>query len=707
MAIDQISDPRVKVVNADGLTPEGLPYYQLRDLGAEGTLLPGESSESGQLRFSNPTGEQFSYELLFLARLNQAPEFISAPKVEALVSKNYTYDAEAVDANEDVLSYQLLVSPAEMTIDEETGIISWSPTNSPTNNDLGTHTVIVEVDDGRGAQAEQQYQLSVIDALPNRPPIITSVPIVDGNIDRDYNYQVIAEDADGDPLNFTLEVFPTGMTIEADSGLVNWTPDANQSGIHQVQISVSDQRGGTATQAYQILVETEVGNNAPIFISEPVTDFNLPGISNPANGDVDPTALDLELALDEVAAETVSITLPSVVIPPDDNNNGGTDNGNGMPLEPQGFDTIFTGFIDQGERETFNFTAPAGLRVYLDSQINTSNIRFELFNPDGTTIPLPNGGGRNLSDEGPLTFAQAGTYTLTIQALNDTFTGDYRFALINGSAAPSLPLNSAIADSLDPGRESDLYQFTGTAGQPLIFKPLEGNSTTQLSLVGPGNQFVLNRVSLSTANLEAILPENGNYLLVLSNNSDNPLDYNFEVASPEMISTALTFGETIAEAIAEIGEEDIYTFSGTQGQQIYFDGLGADSFSILAKLIAPDGTNLFNRFGQSLSNNVEPFTLTETGTYQVMIDGRNQVTGNYSFRILDLTSASTLALDAPITNTLTPGRKSDLYQFTGTAGTQLLFNNQTNNSQGKLVLYGVGNQKLGEQFLNVSIVPVN
>jgi len=57
-------------------------------------------------------------------------------------------------------------------------------------------------------------------------PSVTSLPITDAVENENYQYQVIAEDADiGDVMQHDLVNAPQGMTIDIASGLVNWVVD--------------------------------------------------------------------------------------------------------------------------------------------------------------------------------------------------------------------------------------------------------------------------------------------------------------------------------------------------------------------------------------------------------------------------------------------------------------------------------------------------
>src|SRR5206468_3744744 len=111
------------------------------------------------------------------------------------------------------------------------------------------------------------------------------------------------------------------------------------------------------------------------------------------------------------------------------------------------------------------------------------------------------------------------------------------------------------------------------------------------------------------------------------------------------------------------GERDFFTFAGTAGQRLYYDALDRDFESISARLISPTGTILWD---VNHSADRDPFTLTQTGTYTLVLDGNAETIGDYSFRMLDLSAATPMNLTMPLTGSLSPRSRTDAYQFNGT-----------------------------------------
>ena len=136
----------------------------------------------------------------------------------------YAYQATAADPDSDPLTFALLAGPVGMTVDPASGKVTWSPQTG----DLGNQTVLLQVDDGHGGMAQQQYTVSTIVAPPNRPPLFTSTPVVVGNVDAPYAYQATATDPDGDPLNYVLGAPPVSVAVTNPSFE---TPVLSDSGV--------------------------------------------------------------------------------------------------------------------------------------------------------------------------------------------------------------------------------------------------------------------------------------------------------------------------------------------------------------------------------------------------------------------------------------------------------------------------------------------
>ncbi|MFH1839633.1 MAG: NosD domain-containing protein [Nanoarchaeota archaeon] len=93
-----------------------------------------------------------------------------------------------------------------------------------------------------------------VNGIINFPPNITSIPITTATERELYTYDVEAEDPYNDTLFYYLVNYPPGMIINNGTGLIEWAPYYNQSGEHNVTVSVTDSYF-IDTQAYTIYVE--------------------------------------------------------------------------------------------------------------------------------------------------------------------------------------------------------------------------------------------------------------------------------------------------------------------------------------------------------------------------------------------------------------------------------------------------------------------
>lgn len=255
VVVDRMSDAAVRVLNADGVLPDGRPYFEFATL-VSNPLQPDATTEVRSLAFLNPDRVQFTYELQILGQLpteaktvNRSPVFTSLPIETATVGSPYVYTVAATDPDGNPLTYSLVASPATMKIDAATGEILWTPSTTETT----AQSVVVRVTDGQGGEAKQQFSIRTQSTIAtNAAPVITSSAITQASINQPYRYDVDAIDANNDLLQYSLVTAPQGMTIDATSGQITWNPIDQATGEFAVVVRVTDNRGGTGEQSFSI-----------------------------------------------------------------------------------------------------------------------------------------------------------------------------------------------------------------------------------------------------------------------------------------------------------------------------------------------------------------------------------------------------------------------------------------------------------------------
>ena len=185
---------------------------------------------------------------LTVNNVNRKPSFTSSPLTTGTVGVAYSYDANAQDPDGDTVVFSLLNPPLGMSINSQTGVVSWVPSGSQ----VGANSVTVRATDG--ILVESQSFTLTVSTTANAAPQITTTPPLSTSALVSYTYNVDATDADGDSLVFSLISSPSGMIINSASGLISWTPTASQRGNHEVIVAVNDTKKAETRQSFTLTV---------------------------------------------------------------------------------------------------------------------------------------------------------------------------------------------------------------------------------------------------------------------------------------------------------------------------------------------------------------------------------------------------------------------------------------------------------------------
>ncbi|UCE25035.1 MAG: putative Ig domain-containing protein [Candidatus Zixiibacteriota bacterium] len=177
------------------------------------------------------------YDFWLIPPIPASPTITSTPVTSATIFHLYTYQVES--SGYPAPTYSLTTAPPGMTVNPTTGLIQWIPDAMAVSVPV---TVVATNSLGSDAQS---FTIDV----GGFAPTFTSTPVTSGNVDEPYSYDA---DADGYPEpTYALTTSPTGMTIDAVTGLIEWTPDAEGSFAVVVEASNSE---GTTPQSFSISV---------------------------------------------------------------------------------------------------------------------------------------------------------------------------------------------------------------------------------------------------------------------------------------------------------------------------------------------------------------------------------------------------------------------------------------------------------------------
>ncbi len=239
------------IISFDSLSPAGTYPEAAVQQSATGawwldlsSLIPGGIFYAGQttavdvITFDDPSGLRIGFHssVLALPTPNAPPIIDSAPVTAATVGMAYEYQIEAHDQNGAALSYLLYSGPQGMTVDPNSGLVSWAPTSAGP----GQADVILEVVNSRGAYTEQQFTITVSNA--NTPPVFEPLQNpIDGAEGQELQVSVSAIDPDGDALVYWAENLPPGAVFDPDNQTLTWTPAPGEAGTYSnVTFLVSD-----------------------------------------------------------------------------------------------------------------------------------------------------------------------------------------------------------------------------------------------------------------------------------------------------------------------------------------------------------------------------------------------------------------------------------------------------------------------------------
>lgn len=176
----------------------------------------------------------------------------SLPRVEQVRLKelrvfrgvDLAVEAQGVDLDGDALSYRYHWSVNGEELTWERGPVL------PGDKFRRGEKVVLRVTPNDGHDDGPVFQ-GVEMTIPNAPPTFVSEPPKQFQ-GQSYQYQVRADDPDGDQMTYSLETAPKGMEIDPNSGLLSWTFAKSDSGEHRIRIVAKDPEGLGAYQEYSL-----------------------------------------------------------------------------------------------------------------------------------------------------------------------------------------------------------------------------------------------------------------------------------------------------------------------------------------------------------------------------------------------------------------------------------------------------------------------
>ncbi len=368
--------------------------------------------------------------------------------------------------------------------------------------------------------------------------------------------------------------------------------------------------------------------------------------------------------------------------------------------------TVSTQLSPANETDLYQFNVTAGERFYFDYKGYSGSSYtpyWRLLDPNGQLVFGPDGFS---SDKELLTLTQTGAYSLLVEgyAYDTGAINNYSFNVQKVTDDQStLTVGNTVAGSIAHVGQRDFYSFTLSEAKQLYFDALS-NSNVNWTLIGPRGSVVSGRNFTSTDSGNLGGPAiyglvAGDYTLIIDGNSDMVGNYSFRLLDIAQ-ATALTPGTDVSGQFSPANETDLYQFNVTAGERFYFDYKGySGGPTPYWRLLAPNGQLVFGPDG--FYSDKEPMTLTQTGTYTLLIEGYINSTGtsNYSFNVQKVTDdQSTLTVGNTVAGSIAHVGQRDFYSFTLSEAKQLYFDALSNSNVNWTLLGPRGTVVSGRNF---------
>ncbi|MCS7337174.1 MAG: hypothetical protein NZ739_02915 [Verrucomicrobiae bacterium] len=222
-----------------------------------------------------------------------------------------------------------------------------------------------------------------------------------------------------------------------------------------------------------------------------------------------------------------------------------------------------------------------------------------------------------------------------------------------------------------PG-ESDIYYFTGTAGQVIIVTATspDTNLCARAEVRAPGGTFLGSNVC-DRATAPITLPVTGVYsITVRDRNNQYTGLYGLNLASVTgACGEWLGCNQSITNSLLIPGETDIYRFNGEAGQAVVLSTYSSDpNLCVRIEVYSPTGQLL----GTNLCDKpTGVIVLPTNGTYTVLVHDRTyENTGAYGLGLSFVTGqcGTQIACGQTVTGTIDFEGETDTYTFSGNAG---------------------------------------
>jgi len=178
-----------------------------------------------------------------------------------------TIRASDADVPVNTLTLSLVSAPAGMSLDSNTGVLTWTPTEA---QGPSTNTIRVKVSDDGSPSLSATNSFTIVVTEVNSAPV--AGPVADQRIAELSTLMVTipATDADipANRLTFSLASAPTGVSLNPNTGVLTWTPtEAQGPSTNVIVVRVADDGTPPLRAFVSFTVVVDEVNSPPLLAS--------------------------------------------------------------------------------------------------------------------------------------------------------------------------------------------------------------------------------------------------------------------------------------------------------------------------------------------------------------------------------------------------------------------------------------------------------
>ncbi len=336
---------------------------------------------------------------------------------------------------------------------------------------------------------------------------------------------------------------------------------------------------------------------------------------------------------------------------------------------------VTVAIANPGDDALLRFTGQAGRRVSLKIGPTCCQATITIKNPDGTALAT----GISLTSGGFVdtkTLPQSGTYTILVDP-QTTATGSITLQLYDvppDAGGPIVAGGAPVTATVTTPGQNAALTFTGQAGRRVSLQIGPTCCQATVTVKSPDGTALATGIALTSGGFvdTKTLPQSGTYTILVDpvSTATGSVTLQLHDVPPDAGGPIVAGGAPVTATVTTPGQNAALTFAGQAGDRISLK-IGPACCQTMVTVKSPDGSTLASALSLTSGGFVDTKTLSQSGTYTVLVDPAATATGSVTLQLYDVPPDATGPIvpgGSPAMVALTtPGQNAAL-SFSGQAG---------------------------------------